>query len=95
MNDSQDDVVAASLPPGASPPFTAALKHVLENFAQHSKKNAELIDVLIQALKTVNQELQHQKVKNHLVEARLRKAELRSDELAKVMDAFRRQGWVQ
>ena len=96
MNDATHDaVLAASLPQGGSRQIKAALQQFIDNFSQHSRKNAELIDVLIQALKTVNQELQQQKLKNHLLDARLKKTEARMDELARVMDAFRRQGWVQ
>ena len=42
----------------ASPQMKAALQRFIDDFSQHSRKNSELIDVLIQALKGVNQELQ-------------------------------------
>jgi hypothetical protein len=83
------------LPLGKSPKLSEALEHFIDNFSQHSKKSSELIDVLIQALKTVNQELQQQKLKNHLREGRLKRAEARVDEIERVMDAYRRRGWLQ
>ena len=96
MDDATPDaVLAASLPPGASPQLKAALQQFIDDFSQHSRKNSELIDVLIQALKTVNQELQQQKLKTHLLDARLKKAEAQTSDLARVVDALRRQGWVQ
>jgi hypothetical protein len=96
MNDAAHDaVLAASLPPGASPQLKAALQQFMDDFSQHSRKSSELLDVLIQALKTVNQELQQQKLKTHLLETRLKKAESQAEEVTRVVGAFRRQGWVQ
>lgn len=90
-----DAVLAAALPPGTSPQLKAALQQFIADFSQHSRKSSELIDVLVQALKTVNQELQQQKLKSHLLDARLKKAEAQIDDLGRMVDALRRQGWVQ
>jgi hypothetical protein len=96
---SHEDTVdeAPVVPPlaGSSPQLKAAFQQFIEDFSQHSRKNSELIDVLVQALRSVNQELQQQKLKTHLVDARLKKTEAQLGELARVVDAFRRQGWVQ
>ena len=79
----------------ASPQLKAALQRFIDDFSQHSRKNSELIDVLVQALKSVNQELQQQKVKTHLLDARLKKADAQLGEHTRVVAAFRRQGWLQ
>ena len=88
----QEDAANATV---ASPQMKAALQRFIDDFSQHSRKNAEIIEVLIQALKGVNQELQKQKVKTHLLDARLKKADAQLGELTRVVAAFRRQGWVQ
>ena len=90
-----DAAQTAVLPAGASPQLKAALQQFIDDFSQHSRKNSELIDVLIQALKTVNQELHQQKLKTHLLEARLKKTDAQVGELARVVEALRRQGWLQ
>jgi hypothetical protein len=93
--DAVDDARVVSPLAGSSPQLKAAFQQFIDDFSRHSRKNSELIDVLVQALKNVNQELQQQKLKTHLVDARLKKAEAQMGELARVVDAFRRQGWVQ
>jgi hypothetical protein len=85
----------SALIPGATPQLKAALQQFIDDFSQHSRKNSELIDVLIQALKTVNQELQQQKLKTHLLEARIKQADGQIGELSRVVEALRRQGWLQ
>lgn len=77
-----------------TPEVKAALQDFITNVAQHSKKQSDLVDVLVGALKTLNQELQREKHRSNLLDARLQKAEVRIEGLAKVMDAMRRQGWV-
>lgn len=81
-------------PKSLTPEVKAALKDFVTNVAQHSKKQSALVDVLVGAVKTLNQELQQEKLRSHLLEARLSKAEARMDQLVKVVDAMRRQGWV-
>ena len=83
------------LPADVSPELRSALKEFLANVAQHSRKNAELIDVLVQAMKSVNQDLQQEKLRSHLLEARLQKAESRLEDLGRTVGALRRQGWLQ
>lgn len=78
-----------------NPAVKAALKDFIANLAEHSQKQSALVDVLAQALKAVNVELQQQKLKTHLLEAKLERAETRIAELSKVVEALRRQGWVQ
>jgi hypothetical protein len=89
------NTVSVVLPADASPELRTALKEFLANVAQHSRKNAELIDVLVQAMKSVNQDLQQEKLRSHLLEARLQQAEARMEHLGKAVEALRRQGWVQ
>lgn len=78
-----------------TPAVKAALRDFIANLAEHSQKQSAIVDVLAQAMKAVNVELQQQKLKAHLLEAKLEKAEARIAELSKLVDALRRQGWVQ
>lgn len=87
--------VSVILPPDASPQLRTALKEFLANVAQHSRKNAELIDLLVQAMKSVNQDLQQEKLRSHLLEARVQQAEARLEHMDRAVEALRRQGWVQ
>ena len=77
------------------PELDAALREVVEDFARHSRKNSEAIDVLVHALKSVHQDLQQEKLRTHVLETRLKKAESQVQRLSRVVDALRRQGWVQ
>ncbi|PYQ55632.1 MAG: hypothetical protein DMF78_01415 [Acidobacteria bacterium] len=82
-------------PYGSMPELEATLKDVVEDFARHSRKNSEAIDVLVHALKAVHQDLQQEKLRTQVLEARLKKAETGLSRLTRVVDAFRRQGWLQ
>jgi enoyl-[acyl-carrier-protein] reductase (NADH) len=75
--------------------FDASVRDAIEDFARHSRKNSEAIDVLVHALKAVHQDLQEEKVYTQLLEGRVKKAEAGLADLARVVDAWRRQGWVQ
>jgi len=77
------------------PELEATLKDVVEDFARHSRRNSEAIDVLVHALKAVHQELQQEKLRTHVLETRVKKAEMGLSKLTRVVDALRRQGWVQ
>jgi hypothetical protein len=77
------------------PELDAALRDVVEDFARHSRKNSEAIDVLVHALKAVHQDLQEEKVRSQVLEERVKKAEADLTQLARMVDALRRQGWVQ
>ena len=78
-----------------SPELDASLRATVEDFARHSRKNSEAIDVLVHALKAVHQDLQEEKVRTQVLESRLKDAEADLSRLARVVDAWRRQGWVQ
>jgi hypothetical protein len=78
-----------------TPAVKAALKDFIANVAEHSQKQSALVDVLSQALKSVNTDLQQQKLKTHLLEVKLEQAEAKIASLAGVVDALRRQGWLQ
>jgi hypothetical protein len=78
-----------------SPEIDASVRDAVEDFARHSRKNSEAIDVLVHALKAVHEDLQEEKVRTQVLEARLKDAEAGLSRLAGVMDALRRQGWVQ
>jgi hypothetical protein len=80
---------------GSVPELEATLKDVVEDFARHSRKNSEAIDVLVHALKAVHQELQQEKLRTQILETRVKKAEMGLSKLTRVVDALRRQGWVQ
>ena len=72
-----------------------SLRDAVEDFARHSRKNSEAIDVLVHALKAVHQDLQDEKVRTQILEARVKDAEASLSRLTQVVDALRRQGWVQ
>lgn len=78
-----------------SPELEAALRDLVEDFARHSRKNSEAIDVLVHALKAVHQDLQQEKLRSQVLETRLKKAEAGLTRLTHVVDALRRQGWLQ
>jgi cytochrome c556 len=78
-----------------SPELEASIRDAVEDFARHSRKNSEAIDVLVHALKAVHQDLQEEKVRSQVLEARVKKAEAGLTQLTRIVDALRRQGWVQ
>jgi cytochrome c556 len=78
-----------------SPELDASLRDAVEDFARHSRKNSEAIDVIVHALKAVHQDLQDEKERSQVLEARVKKAEDGLTHLARFVDAWRRQGWVQ
>jgi hypothetical protein len=82
-------------PSSGTPAIDASVRDAIEDFARHSRKNSEAIDVLVHALKAVHQDLQDEKVRTQVLEARLKDAEAGLTRLARVVDAWRRQGWVQ
>jgi hypothetical protein len=82
-------------PVSGTPEIDASVRDAIEDFARHSRKNSEAIDVLVHALKAVHQDLQDEKVRTQVLEARVKDAEAGLSRLAHVVDALRRQGWVQ
>ena len=81
--------------PAAVPDVDSVLREAVEDFARHSRKNSEAIDVLAHALKAVHQDLQQEKLRTQVLETRLKKTESALSRLTRVVDALRRQGWVQ
>lgn len=77
-----------------TPELEAALRDAVEDFARHSRKNSEAIDVLVHALKAVHQDLQQEKERTRILGTRLKRAEAGLSRLTRVVDALRRQGWV-
>lgn len=77
------------------PEIDAGLRDVVEDFARHSRKNSEAIDVLVHALKAVHQDLQEEKARSQVLEERLENTESALVRLNQVVDALRRQGWLQ
>jgi hypothetical protein len=84
-----------SRPVSHSPEIDASVRDAIEDFARHSRKNTEAIDVLVHALKAVHQDLQEEKVRTQVLEARVKDAEAGLSRLALVVGALRRQGWLQ
>jgi len=82
-------------PVSGTPEIDASVRDAIEDFARHSRKNSEAIDVLVHALKAVHQDLQEEKVRTQVLESRLKDAEAGLSRVAGVVDALRRQGWVQ
>jgi hypothetical protein len=82
-------------PAVGAPELEAALREVVEDFTRHSRKNSEAIDVLVHALKAVHQDLQEEKVRTELLESRVKTAEAGLARLTTLVDALRRQGWLQ
>ena len=81
--------------PAPVPELDGALRDAVEDFARHSRKNSEAIDVLVQALKAVHEDLQQEKLQRQVLETRLKKTEASLGRLTGVVDALRRQGWIQ
>jgi hypothetical protein len=92
MSDSGPNAVDVAL---LTPEMREALKDFISNVAQHSKKQAALVDVLVGAVKAVNVELQQEKLRTHVLDGWLARSEGRVEELARTVDALRRQGWLQ
>jgi phosphoglycerate-specific signal transduction histidine kinase len=84
-----------SRPVPRSPGLDTSLRDAVEDFARHARKNSEAIDIIVHALKAVHQDLQEEQERSQLLEARVREAEDGLTQLARVVDAWRRQGWVQ
>ena len=82
-------------PAAGSSGIEPSIRDAIEDFARHSRKNSEAIDVLVQALKAVHQDLQDEKVRTQILEARIKDAEASLARLGRTVDALRRQGWVQ
>jgi hypothetical protein len=78
-----------------SPEMKEALKDFIADVAQQSRKQAALVDLLVGAVKAVSQDLQQEKLRTQMLDARVQGSEARLDELARAVDALRRQGWVQ
>jgi hypothetical protein len=78
-----------------TPGVKAALKDFVENVAQQSKRQSALIDTLVGAVKALNHELHAERARAQLLDARLGAGEERIEDLARAVDALRRQGWVQ
>jgi hypothetical protein len=78
-----------------SPKIDASVRDAIEDFARHSRKNSEAIDVLVHALKAVHEDLQEEKMTTQVLEARVKDAEAGLARLVGVVEALRRQGWVQ
>ena len=92
MSDFGPNAFNASL---LSPEMKEALKDFIANVAQHSRKQSALVDLLVGAVKAVSQDLQQEKLRTQMLDARLAGSEARVDELSRAVDALRRQGWVQ
>ena len=90
MADFALDALDVQLTPGVK----AALKDFVENVAQHSKRQAAIIDTLVGAVKALNHELQSERARAQVLDARVGAGEERIEELARAVDALRRQGWV-
>jgi len=82
-------------PVSGTPEIDVSVRDAIEDFARHSRKNSEAIDVLVHALKAVHQDLQDEKMRTQVLEARVKDAEASLSRLTPVVDALRRQGWVQ
>jgi hypothetical protein len=78
-----------------SPEMKEALKGFLAEVAQHSRKQSALVDLLVGAVKAVSQDLQQEKLRSQMLDARVAESEARVDELQRAVSALRRQGWVQ
>ena len=87
----QDTLDVDALTPGVK----AALKDFVENVAQQAKRQSALIDTLVGAVKALNHELLAERERAQMLDARLSAGEERTEELARAVDALRRQGWVQ
>jgi hypothetical protein len=78
-----------------SPEMKEALKGFIADVAQNSRKQSALLDLLVGAVKAMSQDLQQEKLRTQMLDARLAGSEARVDELERAVAALRRQGWVQ
>jgi chromosome segregation ATPase len=88
----EEPATRSSMPPDA---LSAALKAFMVTLHRQAERNTDVIDVFARALKDLNREVRDERMRREIMERRLREAEARVDELARVVAALARQGWVQ
>lgn len=86
-------------PPRESAPSTAnalsaALKGFMATLHKQAERNTDVIDVFARALKDLNREVKDERMRREILERRLRESEARVEELARLVAALARQGWV-
>jgi hypothetical protein len=58
-------------------------------------RNTEVIDVFARALRDLDREVKDERMRREVLERRLRESEARVEDLARVVAALARQGWIQ
>jgi hypothetical protein len=74
--------------------LSAALKTFMATLHKQAERNTDVIDVFTRALKDVTRDLRDERMRREILERRLRESEAKVDELARVVSALARQGWI-
>jgi hypothetical protein len=74
--------------------LSAALKTFMATLHKQAERNTDVIDVFSRALKDVTRDLRDERMRREILERRLRETEAKVDELARVVGALTRQGWI-
>lgn len=61
---------------------------------KQAARNIDVIDIVARALRDLDREVRDERMRRELLERRLRESEDRVEELARVVAALARQGWV-
>jgi SOS response regulatory protein OraA/RecX len=61
---------------------------------RQAERNTDVIDVFARALRDLDREVRDERMRREVLERRLRESEARMEELARVLHALARQGWV-
>lgn len=80
--------------PSAANALSAALRGFMATLHKQAERNTDVIDVFARALKDLNREVKDERMRREILERRLRESEARVDELARMVAALARQGWV-
>jgi predicted RNase H-like nuclease (RuvC/YqgF family) len=74
--------------------LSAALKGLMATMHRQAERNTDVIDVFARALRDLDREVRDERMRREVLERRLRESEARMEELARVLHALARQGWV-
>jgi hypothetical protein len=80
--------------PSAATALSATLKGFVATLHKQAERHTDVIDVFARALKDLNREVKDERMRREILERRLRESEGRVEELARVVAALGRQGWV-
>jgi hypothetical protein len=70
------------------------LKGFMATLHKQAERNTDVIDVFARSVRDLDREVKDERMRREVLERRLRESEARVDELARVVAALARQGWV-